>query len=123
MEDLTLRRHPSPLDVAKLLGAAILHGLLILSVAGCALCNLATAFAPTGWAFMWLQWGARLFMGGQVSGGLYGRQPSLTDLEGGDLKHAVDFRALYATVAERWWGLPADGSPFAGHRPVPLVAV
>ncbi len=64
-----------------------------------------------------------LVMGGQVSGGLYGRQPNLTDLEGGDLKHALDFRALYATVAERWWGLPADGSPFAGHRPVPLVII
>ena len=64
-----------------------------------------------------------LVMGGQVSGGLYGRQPSLGDLEGGDLKHVLDFRALYATVAERWWGLPAAGSPFAEHRPLPLIAV
>jgi putative MFS transporter len=40
--------------------------LLIVSVAGCALCNLATAFAQSGLALAWLQLGARLFMGGQI---------------------------------------------------------
>jgi putative MFS transporter len=40
--------------------------LLIVSVAGCALCNLATAFAPSGAAFAWLQLGARCFLGGQI---------------------------------------------------------
>ena len=40
--------------------------LLIISVAGCALCNLATAFAPSGLALAWLQLGARCFLGGQV---------------------------------------------------------
>lgn len=40
--------------------------LLIASVAGCALCNLATAFAPTGLALAWLQLGARCFLGGQT---------------------------------------------------------
>jgi len=40
--------------------------LLIASVAGCALCNLATAFAPSGAAFAWLQLGARCFLGGQI---------------------------------------------------------
>jgi uncharacterized protein (DUF1501 family) len=33
---------------------------------------------------------------------LLGRYPSLVDLEEGDLKHAVDFRSVYATVLERW---------------------
>lgn len=40
--------------------------LLILSVAGCALCNLATAFAPTGLAWALLQLAARFFIGGQL---------------------------------------------------------
>ncbi len=46
----------------------------------------------------------QLFLGGRVRGGLYGEQPTLTDLECGDLRYAVDFRRLYATVVERWWG-------------------
>jgi len=40
--------------------------LLIASVAGCAICNIATAFAPNGLVLAWLQFGARLFMSGQV---------------------------------------------------------
>jgi putative MFS transporter len=40
--------------------------LLIASVAGCALCNFATAFAPSGLVFAWLQLGARCFLGGQL---------------------------------------------------------
>lgn len=52
-------------------------------------------------------------MGGKVKGGLYGRQPSLTDLSDGDVKHAVDFRNVYETVTRNWWGLQAD--LFAGR--------
>ena len=37
------------------------------------------------------------FLGAPVSGGLYGRQPSLTDLDDGDLRASTDFRDLYAT--------------------------
>jgi putative MFS transporter len=40
--------------------------LLIASVAGCALCNLATAFAQSGLVLAWLQLGARCFLGGQL---------------------------------------------------------
>ncbi len=40
--------------------------------------------------------------GAPVKGGLYGRYPSLTDLDKGDLKHTVDFRQVYATVLEDW---------------------
>ncbi|QQS13245.1 MAG: DUF1501 domain-containing protein [Rhodospirillales bacterium] len=47
-------------------------------------------------------------MGGAVKGGLIGAYPSLTDLQDGDLKHTVDFRAVFATVARRWWGLNQD---------------
>jgi uncharacterized protein (DUF1501 family) len=37
------------------------------------------------------------FLGAPVAGGLYGRQPSLTDLDDGDLRATTDFRDLYAT--------------------------
>lgn len=48
-----------------------------------------------------------LLMGGRVKGGLYGMPPSLRDLQDGDLKHTIDYRSLYATVIEKWWGLPS----------------
>lgn len=48
-----------------------------------------------------------LALGGKVRGGLHGQMPSLTDLPGGDLRHHVDFRALYH-AATRHLGLPAS---------------
>lgn len=50
---------------------------------------------------------SHFFMGGRVKGGFYGAPPSLKNLQAGDLKHTLDYRALYATVIEKWWGLPA----------------
>jgi uncharacterized protein (DUF1501 family) len=48
---------------------------------------------------------AHFLLGGRVKGGLYGPPPALSRLDGnGNLPHAVDFRDLYATVLERWWG-------------------
>ena len=46
----------------------------------------------------------QFILGEGVKGGLYGSYPSLTDLDKGDLKHSVDFRAVYATVLEDWLG-------------------
>ena len=40
--------------------------LLLVSVAGCALCNLATAFAWSGAALAWLQLAARCFLSAQI---------------------------------------------------------
>ena len=57
-----------------------------------------------------------VLMGGRVKGGLYGSHPSLTDLQAGDVKHSLDYRSLYATVIEQWWGLPAV-SLGRGHYP------
>lgn len=42
--------------------------------------------------------------GKRVRPGLHGRQPSLADLTDGDPRHTVDFRAVYATVLDRWLG-------------------
>jgi uncharacterized protein (DUF1501 family) len=57
-------------------------------------------------------------LGGSIKGGLYGQAPSLARLEGGNLVHTVDFRSLYATVIERWWG--ADPQRVLGGRFKPL---
>jgi uncharacterized protein (DUF1501 family) len=52
---------------------------------------------------------AHFVLGGKVRGGLHGQAPSLGRLEGGNLLYAVDFRSLYATALEKWWGLDARG--------------
>ena len=48
-------------------------------------------------------------LGGRVKGGILGAAPRLDRLENGNLVHAVEFRSLYATVLERWWGVPSSG--------------
>ena len=47
-------------------------------------------------------------LGGKVQGGLYGKQPSLEDLDDGDLKYNVDFRSLYATIGKHWLAQPSQ---------------
>lgn len=49
-----------------------------------------------------------LLVGGKVQPGVVGRHPSLTDLALGNLKHAVDFRQVYATILESWLGVPSQ---------------
>jgi uncharacterized protein (DUF1501 family) len=43
-------------------------------------------------------------IGRGVKGGLYGRHPSLTDLDDGNLKMTTDFRSVYATMIDGWLG-------------------
>ena len=43
-------------------------------------------------------------VGGGVKGGMYGRHPSLTDLDDGNLKMTTDFRRVYATMIDEWLG-------------------
>ena len=51
--------------------------------------------------------GPLFVMGGGVKGGLHGAYPSLSDLTDDDLKHTVDFRMVFATVAQSCWaGFP-----------------
>lgn len=49
---------------------------------------------------------------GAVKGGLYGTQPSLTDLDNGNLKVQVDFRSVYSTILKNWMG--ADPTAVVG---------
>jgi len=48
-------------------------------------------------------------VGGKVKGGVYGDHPSLIDLDHGDLRHATDFRSVYATVLQKWLGRDSTG--------------
>lgn len=62
-------------------------------------------------------------LGSGLTGGLHGEQPSLTDLDDGDLKATVDFRDVLGTVLDSV--LDADPIPcLAGYRPtvMPLFA-
>ena len=52
---------------------------------------------------------AHFALGGRVKGGLHGEAPRLDRLENGNLPFAVDFRSLYASVLERWWGMNSAG--------------
>jgi uncharacterized protein (DUF1501 family) len=50
--------------------------------------------------------------GTHVKGGFYGEEPSLTDLDNGDLKYTTDFRDVYHEVLTRTVG--ADPTPSVG---------
>jgi uncharacterized protein (DUF1501 family) len=61
-------------------------------------------------------------LGGRVRGGLYGQRPALDRLDGnGNLPFAVDFRDLYATVLERWWGVDSAGPLKARFAPIGVI--
>lgn len=63
---------------------------------------------------------AHLVLGGAVRGGLHGAAPALDRLDGnGNLAHAVDFRAYYASFLERWWSV--DSRAVLGDRFTPLA--
>jgi uncharacterized protein (DUF1501 family) len=63
---------------------------------------------------------AHFAFGGRVTGGLYGAAPDLARLSSdGNPAHALDFRSVYATVLERWWGI--DSRDALGGRFAPLA--
>ncbi|MEA3152494.1 MAG: hypothetical protein QOK44_83 [Betaproteobacteria bacterium] len=65
---------------------------------------------------------AHFVLGGRVKGGLYGEAPSLNRLDGnGNLARSVDFRELYATVLERWWGTDSAAVLRGRYTPLDLV--
>lgn len=59
-----------------------------------------------------------IVLGGAVRGGHFGAQPRLDRLSAGDMRHTVDFRQVYATVAKQH--LRAAGIPqnVAQHTPL-----
>jgi uncharacterized protein (DUF1501 family) len=62
-----------------------------------------------------------LLFGKSIHPGLIGKHPSLTDLDQGDLKYAIDFRSVYAGVLEKWLVTPAAPILGAGFEPLAIV--
>jgi len=58
-------------------------------------------------------------LGPGIKGGMYGEQPSLTDLDDGDLRFSTDFRAVYATLLERVLG--TDAGQVLGKERFPRI--
>jgi len=54
------------------------------------------------------------FIGSNVRSGMVGDQPSLSDLDNGNLKYKIDFRNVYATVVDKW--LRADSKSVLGDK-------
>ena len=47
--------------------------------------------------------------GGAVRGGMYGKAPDLSRLDGNqNVLYTTDFRQIYTTVAQQWWGVSAE---------------
>ncbi len=65
---------------------------------------------------------APMFLAGSpVQSGLVGAHPSLTDLEGGDLRHHTDFRQVYATVLQQWLHWKSESILDRRYDTLPLV--
>ncbi len=66
---------------------------------------------------------APVFMiGGGVKGGVYGTHPSLDHLDNGDIVYSTDFRSVYATVIEKWFGRPSAPIVAGTFPTIPLLA-
>jgi uncharacterized protein (DUF1501 family) len=65
---------------------------------------------------------APMFLVGQpVKGGLYGEQPSLRDLDNGNLKFTTDFRSVYASVLQGYLNAPAADLLGGNFETLPLL--
>ena len=63
-----------------------------------------------------------LFVAGpRVKGGFYGDEPSLADLDQGDLRFTTDFRSVYATLLAQVLGVDPALSLAKGVTPLPLL--
>jgi uncharacterized protein (DUF1501 family) len=62
-----------------------------------------------------------LLVGGRVRSGLVGAHPSLTRLEDGNLRHHTDFRQVYASILERWLGVPSRQVLGQAYTPVDVL--
>lgn len=62
-----------------------------------------------------------LVVGGRAKAGVHGEHPSLTKLDDGNLRHALDFRRVYAGVLRDW--LSVDPAAVLGKGFDPLAVV
>jgi uncharacterized protein (DUF1501 family) len=62
-----------------------------------------------------------ILVGGRVRCGVVGEHPSLSSLEDGNLRHHTDFRQVYATILDRWLGVPSRQVLGQEYRPVDVL--
>jgi uncharacterized protein (DUF1501 family) len=61
-------------------------------------------------------------LGGRVAGGVYGAAPELGQLSSdGNPGYALDFRGVYATVLDQWWGVDSRNALGGRFAPVPFL--
>jgi uncharacterized protein (DUF1501 family) len=61
-------------------------------------------------------------LGKPVRAGLYGPHPDLSVLDDGDPKFAIDFRQVYATLLDRWLGVPSETVLGRAYDGLPILA-
>lgn len=59
-------------------------------------------------------------LGAKVKGGMVGPAPNLDELDNGDIRHAIDYRSLYATAARSWWGF-GRSAVLGEFKPLPIL--
>ena len=65
--------------------------------------------------------GPMFVMGPAVKGGLFGKHPSLRDLDDGDLAATTDFRSVYGTIIEQWFRTPHEAVLGKRYPLLPLL--
>jgi uncharacterized protein (DUF1501 family) len=63
--------------------------------------------------------GMQLLCGGAIRGGLYGAARLLDD--GAGLACEIDFRRVYASVLDGWWGIPSVAILHSRYDPLPVL--
>jgi len=62
-------------------------------------------------------------IGSNVKPGFANPHPSLTDLDGGDLKYDIDFRRIYAAILEDWFRTDSEAVLGGNFRKAPVLKV
>jgi uncharacterized protein (DUF1501 family) len=66
--------------------------------------------------------GPAFMVGEPVAGGQYGKMPSLTELNDGNMVYTTDFRRLYATAIASWMGHTDAAGVLRGEfAPLPII--
>ncbi|NJM16423.1 MAG: DUF1501 domain-containing protein [Bacteroidales bacterium] len=55
-----------------------------------------------------------LLFGEGLKPGMYGTNPDLSDLKGGNIKYSTDYRQIYASVLQDWFGASSEAMDAAG---------
>jgi uncharacterized protein (DUF1501 family) len=61
-----------------------------------------------------------LLVGANLATGILGPAPNLADLQDGDVKMAIDFRRVFATVLDRWLDVPPGKVLIGPFEQLPL---